>query len=500
MLMRVFGVVRLLCGGLFLLAALPALAANCDIGRSLKAAGSSIDQETKAFYDATGGNCAWDDSGAQSLISVLQAAGDHGLDPALFHAGEAEQADAGTRDVLLTDGALKYAAAMVRGLTGTPPAKTDRAYSRADGEFADGLIDALEQGEVSRWLDALPPPSEAYARLVEGLRMYRSFDAAGGFPVLPDSLVAKSKRKWRSYAALRQRLALEGDLPDDDGSGVFDETLRNGLVRFQERNGLRADGRMTWKTLEQLNIPARERAERIALNLERLRVAERDTPETRVEVNIPAATAVLHRNGVAELRMNAVVGKVDHETPTLTSTIDTIILNPTWTVPESIIQNEIKPAIRKNKNYLRNNRMYWAGDQLVQEPGAHNSLGRIKFDFPNRYSVYLHDTPSRAHFASPDRAQSHGCVRLEKPLELAVALLQGSEKWDEAAIKDAIDAGATRRIVVPEPIPVVITYQSAFVGADGAVNFRSDVYGWDAKLAQTLAQKAAAMGAEAPQW
>jgi murein L,D-transpeptidase YcbB/YkuD len=330
--------------------------------------------------------------------------------------------------------------------------------------------------------------------------MYRAIDAAGGFPELPDSLVQKSKRKWRNYAPLRQRLALEGDLAADDGSDAMDEPLRAAVTHFQERNGLRTDGRVTWKTLEKLNIPAHDRVTQIALNLERLRVSERETPETRVEVNIPDATALFHRNGQVVLAMNVVVGAVGHETPTLTSTIDTVILNPTWTVPESIIKNEIKPAIRKNKNYLRNNRMYWAGEQLVQEPGAHNALGRVKFDFPNRYSVYLHDTPSRRLFTDPERAQSHGCVRLQKPLELAVMLLEGSERWDRGAIEAAIDAGATRRIAVPEPMPVIITYRTAFVGEDGTVNFRSDVYGLDSKLSANLAQKAAAMGAEPTQW
>lgn len=482
------------------LAAGPAFAAACgDVGRAVQRADEPIDKAAvKAFYDAFGSGCAWDDTSAEALISVLQSAGDHGLDPAIFHADAA--GDGAERDILLTDGALKYAGAMVRGLTGEAPSKTDRAYSRADNEFADGLIDALAQGEISRWLDSLPPASEPYVRLVEALRSYRAYEAAGGFPVLPDSLATKSKRKWRNYVLLRQRLAMEGDLAGDSGSNAFDAELREGLARFQERNGLRADGRISWKTLEALNVPASRRAEQIALNLERLRVAERETPETRVEVNIPAAVAVFHKNGAEALTMNAVVGKVGHETPTLTSMIDTVILNPTWTVPQSIIKNEIMPAIRKNKNYLRNNRMYWAGEQLVQEPGAHNSLGRVKFDFPNRYSVYLHDTPAKRHFSSPDRAQSHGCVRLEKPVDLAAALLEMSEKWDRAAIQEAIDAGATRRIAVPEPIPVVITYRSAFVAADGTANFRPDVYGWDQKLAAALAQKSAGMGAEPTQW
>ncbi|MFM9863965.1 MAG: murein L,D-transpeptidase [Micropepsaceae bacterium] len=498
----VVGVRAWLSGALFLLlAAAPAMAASCDTAGALRGARGSIDAATtRAFYDANGQGCAWDENNAEALTSVLQASGDHGLDPAIFHAAAQGPADEAARDVLLTDGALKYAAAMTRGLTGEPPSKTDRAYSRADGEFVDGLVDALAQGDLTRWLDSLPPRSEPYVQLVEALRMYRAIDAAGGFPVLPDSLVQKSKSKWRNYAPLRQRLALEGDIEADDGSATFDDTLRQGLTRFQDRNGLRADGRMTWKTLERLNIPARQRVAQIALNLERLRVSERETPETRVEVNIPAATAALHRNGQVALSMNVVVGAIGHETPTLTSTIDTVIVNPTWTVPQSIIKNEIMPAIAKNKNYLRKNRMYWAGEQLVQEPGAHNSLGRIKFDFQNRYSVYLHDTPARRHFASPDRAQSHGCVRLERPLDLATLLLEGTERWDRNRIEDAIEAGATRRIAVAEPMPVVITYRTAFVAEDGTVNFRSDVYGWDTKIAAALAQKSAAMGAEPTQW
>ena len=485
---------------LFLLSAVPASAA-CDTSDAMRQAGGSIDAAaTQAFYDAYGPVCAWDDSDSQTLISVLQMAGDHGLDPEIFHAYAATQATTGMRDVLLTDGALKYAAAMTRGLTGEPPSKTDIAYSRANAEFVDGLIDALADDGLTRWLDALPPRSQPYTQLVEGLRMYRAVDAAGGFPTLPDSLVAKSKSKWRDYTLLRQRLALESDIEDDNGSPKFDETLRAGIKSFQARNGLLQDGRMTWKTLEKLNIPARQRVELISLNLERLRVSERETPETRVEVNIPAATAVFHRNGQIALSMNAVVGAVGHETPTLTSTIDTVIVNPTWTVPQSIIKNEIMPALKKNPNYLKNNRMYWAGENLVQEPGAHNSLGRIKFDFQNRYSVYLHDTPARRHCASPDRAQSHGCVRLEEPLELATLLLETTEKWDKTALEEAIEAGATRRIAVTEPTPVVLTYRTAFVDPDGGVNFRNDVYGWDTKLAAAMAQKAAAMGAEPTQW
>jgi murein L,D-transpeptidase YcbB/YkuD len=234
--------------------------------------------------------------------------------------------------------------------------------------------------------------------------------------------------------------------------------------------------------------------------MERLRAAQDEEQATRVEVNVPAAAATLYRDGVPQLKMNVVVGAVGHETPTLRSTIDTIILNPTWTIPESIIKNEILPAMKRKKNYLKRNRMYWSGDQLVQEPGAHNALGRIKFDFPNRYSVYLHDTPSRQAFTDPERALSHGCVRLERPLDLAAELLRGSERWTSETLQEAIDAGKTRRIALSEPMAVVIVYQTVFVADNGAVNFRPDVYGLDTKLTLALAQRAGAMRSEPTQW
>jgi murein L,D-transpeptidase YcbB/YkuD len=484
-----------------------ASAASCEnIGRTLRqtgAAGTIQREPVEAFYAATGNSCAWNEESAETLTAALNAAGDHGLDPALFHSGEARLAagaDPAARDVLLTDGALKYAAALTRGLSGEAPRDKDRAHSRSQSEFVDGLLTALERGDVQGWLESLPPRTEDYRRLMSALQSYRAIEQAGGFPVMPDELAMKSKRKYRNYAELRRRLAMEGDLGADSGLNAFDEELRDGVANFQERNGLLANGRVTWKTLARLNISASERVAQIALNLERLRATLEEEEATRVEVNVPAAAATLYRDGVPQMKMNVVVGKPDNATPTLRSTIDTIILNPTWTIPESIIKKEIMPAVKRNKNYLTRNRMYWSGDQLIQEPGPHNALGRIKFDFPNRYSVYLHDTPSRRAFTDAERALSHGCVRLERPLDLAAELLRGSERWTAGALQDAIDGGKTRRIALSEPMPVVIVYQTVFVADNGAVNFRPDVYGLDTKLTLALAQRAGAMRSEPTQW
>jgi murein L,D-transpeptidase YcbB/YkuD len=175
------------------------------------------------------------------------------------------------------------------------------------------------------------------------------------------------------------------------------------------------------------------------------------------------------------------------------STINTVVLNPQWNIPQSIIENEIKPSLKRNRDYLRQNHMYWSNDQLIQEPGPHNALGRIKFEFPNRYSVYLHDTPAQSLFTDPERAQSHGCVRLQRPLDLAVELLQSDPTWTREAIQDAIRDGDTIRVPLPEPISVVISYRTVFVAEDGLVQFRPDIYGLDTQLTLVLAQKVEAM-------
>jgi murein L,D-transpeptidase YcbB/YkuD len=492
---------------LSLVCAVPLRAAACDdLPQAIRSAEavSSIDTESVSeFYRIFGDGCAWDEENAAILTSTLRAAGDHGLDPALFHAEfllhAAGREQWGEQDVLLTDGAIKYAVAMTRGLSAEPPPRLDRAAG--SGPYSDvvnALSQALSSGRFQSWLDGLPPTADAYQRLTAALATYRSIAEAGGWESMPAALARKKRGKL--IPLLRRRLAIEGDLSFDDGSPRFDADLRAAVARFQARNGLRADGHVKAQTIERLNVSAAQRVAQISLNLERLRVQGLVTPSTRVEVNAPAAAATLYRDGIAHLTMNAVVGKPGHDTPTLSSQIDTIILNPQWTIPRSIIQNEIKPALKRNPDYLVENRMYWAGDQLIQEPGPHNALGRIKFDFPNRYSVYLHDTPARRLFLDPERAQSHGCVRLEKPLDLAAELLRDDPKWDREAITEAIREGATRRITLSEPMPVVITYLTVFVGDDGLVQFRPDIYGLDTQLTLALSRRATAMRSEPAQW
>lgn len=482
----------------------------CDVKGALqRAAGATIEvNAVKEIYRVHGSACVWDDANAAAMIAAVKAAGEHGLDPGLFHAEMLSESDApaslevaADRDVVLSDGAIKYALALSRGIGAAPIAREDEAAgSKPNSALVKGLVNALEQGELEFWLQRLAPQTEPYERLKAALTTYRSIAENGGWGQLPATMPKKGKRKAAFVRALRERLVMEGDLSLDDGSPRFDGEVQAAVERFQVRTGLKADGKVDAKTIERLNVSAPERVAQIELNMERHRASLRDLPASRVEVNAPAATAALYRDGAAYLKMNAVVGTPDNKTPMLSSTISTVVLNPPWVIPQSIIHKEIKPLLKKKPDYLTENRMYWSGDHIIQEPGPHNALGRIKFEFANRFSVYLHDTPARKLFLSPERAQSHGCVRLERPLDLAEDLLRDDPEWTREAIEEAIRAGETKRVPVPEPITVVITYQTAFVGDDGLVHFRPDIYGHDLQLTLAVAQRVALLKSEPAQW
>lgn len=457
----------------------------------------------RRFYAQHGATCAWPAAKADELVAALTAAAAHGLSPGLFHVdrlgpvapGSAPEA-AMIRDVLLTDAALKFARYVSAGIGARGERTADDPADRPDlQDMIARLGTALDGGSVRAWLAGLAPQYSAYVELQGALARYRQIAADGGWPQLPASLV-RQRGRAQALATLQRRLEIEGDLapappavPGLPAPPVSAATVKAGLARFQWRNGLKADGELNARTLARLNISVGERIASLSLNLERLRTSLRDVPMTRVEVNLPAATTVFIRDGVPVLTMNAVIGAPQHETPELESAIDAIVVNPNWTIPRSIIENEIEPHIKRDRNYLRKNRMSWLRDQLIQEPGPWNALGRFKFDFPNPYAVYLHDTPARELFTDPERAASHGCVRLQRPLELALALLADDPRWDRAALEAVVAAGRTERIRLPAPVPVLLVYRTAFIESDGSVHFRPDVYGRDTQLTLDLAQR-----------
>jgi murein L,D-transpeptidase YcbB/YkuD len=275
--------------------------------------------------------------------------------------------------------------------------------------------------------------------------------------------------------------------------------------------GLVADGTVGARTIAELNVPIEERILQLRVNLDRGRVLLHDLPQQFVVVNIAAYWVYLVRGQEVVWNARAQVGKTYRRTPMFRSAIDHLVLNPTWTVPPGIIRNDILPAAHRDPTSITRRGLdvldasgnkidpqsidwsrYKSGNipyTLRQEPGPKNALGRVKFMFPNSYSVYLHDTPSSALFESSDRAFSSGCVRVERPLELAALLLDDPSAWNAAVIRQVIDAGSMRPVTLPTKVPVLLAYWTAWLDPQGRVNFRRDVYEQDSLWASGLEQE-----------
>ncbi|HEX5380391.1 MAG TPA: L,D-transpeptidase family protein [Phenylobacterium sp.] len=356
-------------------------------------------------------------------------------------------------------------------------------------DVAQGFDQARRSGAIGPWLSSLGPSDLRYRALIQARERYRRLVAAGGWSALPASgVLSKDSKNSKGPAvlALRQRLAAEGY---QTGAGAepdrFDPELTAAVAMFQQRHGLQADGVVGRATRVALDVPAATRLTQIDANLERWRWLPRPLPSDRIEVDIGRAEAVLYRADQPRLSMRAVVGASATRTPMFASRLEAVVFNPPWNVPSSIASKEIYPKAARDPGYLARHHYVSGPSGLQQLPGPDNALGRVKFDLPSPFGVYLHDTPGRGVFARPMRALSHGCMRLEKPLELAAELL-GTQGWDRTAVDEAVAAGETRRVGLTKSVPLFVVYRTAFVDETGDVEFRADVYGWDAKLSEAL--------------
>jgi L,D-transpeptidase YcbB len=467
--------------------ALRELLAGDDV---LKLAGHTLDRATLAkLYEARGDQPIWVDAPEReaSLRRALADAAAHGLDPAVFAVPKAKAEE---RELLFTDAFLRYAQALAQGLVDPTTVESDWALAVPHFD-AMAALDRAASGDPAAVLEELAPAEPGYKGLQAALVRYRAIVAAGGWPRVPR--VGKLVRGDASaaVATLRRRLIAENFLPADDTGRDFDEALETALKRFQALHGIAVDGQVGHDTYAALNVSARFRLEQIRDNLERWREMPRQWPATRIEVNVPAAWLTVIEHGTPGLAMRAIVGAEEHPTPVLRARMNAVLFNPPWNIPDSIVRNEIWPRMKRDPHYLNRNHYVYVGapgrSALRQLPGPDNALGRIKFELPNIYDVYLHDTPSHPLFSRVIRSLSHGCVRLEDPRDLAVYVLAGGkENWDLAAIDSAIAEGDTRRVPLAHSIPVYLLYWTAFVDPDGALEFRDDIYGRDQRLAVAM--------------
>jgi len=394
-------------------------------------------------------------------------------------------------DARLADEIIAYAAAQ-HGVD-RDPATVVRSWG-IHGERYDAGVEfarAEADGNLREWIASLQPPSGQYGALRRAFARYQQIAQAGGWPQLPPRPALRVGASGANVALLRQRLAVEAQLPPPaTRADHFDAGLAQALRTAQTRYGLAVSGALDDATRRALNVPAETRLTQIKANLQRWRWAPRHPSSTRIDVNVPSGAAAYYVDNAPRLQMRVAVGRPGDETPMLTSVIRSIVLNPPWNVPDSIAQRELLPREEREPGYLASHGFVQVSDEgetttrLQQTPSPQSALGVVKFVFENSYGVYLHDTPSRAAFAQAQRSVSHGCVRLERAVDLASMVLV-AQGWSSERLRQTIAAGQTTEVRLETPVPVRIFYWTAWV-ANGQVQFRDDVYGWDEATA-TLA-------------
>ena len=470
-------------------------------GDEIEIAGQQLPAVLKADYAAAGFHPIWtDDSGlapagaalADRLVAAEQAG--MGLPNSLLagiaaRKGTQDAASLAELELLLSDALLM-------------------ASSNSGDLQPQALLIAARSGDPKAVVAAHLPTDFFYWRLRRALPVYRGYVAGGGWPEMPSGPKLQKGMRDPRVAALARRLQASGDLaavgaePD-----LFDDTLVVALERFQTRHGLDPDGKLGAETLAALNVPADRRVDQILLNLARFRQLDPAMGDRYLYVNIAAMELSLVEHGQVTFFNRVIVGRKDRSTPLLQSVIRRIDFNPTWVVPSKIARIDLLGHEHQDPRFLRehNIRVYdgWGADAheidpdsidwsqysannmpfvFRQDPGTENALGPVKFDFANDYAVYVHGTRVKSLFALSSRALSSGCIRMQEPVELAVYLLRNDPSWPRARIDDVVRKATTISAPLKDPLPIMLTYQTAWVDSAGLVNFRADIYGLDSAL------------------
>ncbi len=345
------------------------------------------------------------------------------------------------------------------------------------------------------------PSHPQYTRLRDALRRYREIQEQGGWPMLPASLTLKPGQESDQVPLLAKRLSITGDYTGSvgDGDTVYTPALQEAVKRFQRRHGVADTGTIAQATIAQMNVPVERRIDQILLNLERWSWLPRDLGRRYVLVNIPEYRLEVWDGATVPLSMRVVVGKKDTPTPIFNAQMTYLVFAPYWNVPADIASKETIPSAMKDSAFLNKTNMdvldrsgsvvdpdsidlSRAGEyRFRQRPGGKNSLGLVKFMFPNRHNVYLHDTPAGSLFARATRSFSHGCVRIAQPEQLAEYVLRDQPEWTPDRIREAMHGGEQKTVKLREPLPVYLGYWTARVSADGLLQFRDDLYNIDAR-------------------
>ena len=514
----------------------PAIAAN--IGKEDRPKWVSGDRwkEVRALYTAFDNSPLWLEEGgikdrANALLDALRNAPDHALDTTAYPLSEitalvnakrlTDSASAKTladADVMLTSAYVAYASDMLVGQV--DPATVSQAWHipAMPKELDSAIVRGIEGTDMKQALADMAPQSEGYTALKDAYGRYRKIAASGGWPAISSAsgagLVAAVAARvdpelMRGDSAASGARAVDSVATPAPVTAPIEKKGRKGvtaapagasaglsklLSQFQEHHGLDRTGRLDKATLAELNVPATERVKQIAANLERHRWLPRTLGTRYIYVNVPAFRLDAYDSGQKTLSMKVVVGQ-EYEgkvTPVFSDSMETVAFRPYWNITPDIQAKEVGPKAAADPGYMERENMEYYTDggarRIRQKPGPKNSLGLVKFLFPNSFNIYLHDTPAKALFQQTARAASHGCIRLEKPAELAQWVLG----WDAARV-DAMMNGAddNKQVKVSPKIPVYIVYFTAYI-RDGQLFFGDDIYKRDDKLEEQVTAKTAA--------
>ena len=462
----------------------------------------------------------------KQMLFVLHNVNLEGLNPQDYHLSAIEKladkiilsevvevADIARLELLLTDSFLLLSSHLAVGkidaVTIDPQWKASRRALMIDWEkFKDST---LKDSRIIKNLQLLTPGHREYCNLKKALAEYRQIQEKGGWGSFNTLLPKLEKGACNSdIPLLRNRLAVtQGYISETiEDKYLFDQSLYEQVIRFQLRNGLIADGVVGKATIEALNIPVEDRIATIEANLERWRWLSNDLGERYIKVNIANFDLQIIEKDDMVFSTEAIVGLTSRETPVFSSIMTYLVLNPDWTVPPTILNTDIVPSVISNPDYLTEKNLKilridgtevdpssidWINIvatgfpyRIHQEPGPENALGRVKFMFPNQYSVYIHDTPNHKLFGRSDRSLSSGCIRVNDPMALAAWLMKDSPAWTPEQIKNVIDLGKERTVNLVKPIQVHIVYLTAWASNDGLVYFRKDIYDRDQPLLAAL--------------